>query len=266
MGSMKRLLSLCAVVPTLFLFSSVAGAASTAVPEVFHPPINIFGVEHDHVSSGNWSGYAAQSASQFTQVTGSWVEPTATCTGLGRTYGSFWDGLDGYTSSSVEQIGADSDCTGLNSPSYYAWYEFYPAGSVDLSTSQYPVKPGDTLTASVTRSGTSYTLSLHSSEGWTFTTTQTGSDANSSAEWVAEAPDTCFLGIFCTNAKLTDFGSVTFSGATASTGGSASPISTFTADGGPHEITMTTSAGVTRAQPSALTSTGTGFSDTWVHN
>jgi hypothetical protein len=29
---------------------------------------------------------------------------------------------------------------------------------------------------------------------------------------------------------------------------------------------MTTSAGATRAKPSALTSGGEGFSDTWVHN
>jgi hypothetical protein len=263
---MKRLLSLCAVVPTLFLFSSLAGAASTSAPEVFHSPINIIGVEHNKVTSGNWSGYAVQSTSEFTQVTGSWVEPTATCTGLGRTYAAFWDGLDGYTSSSVEQIGADSDCKNIDSPSYYAWYEFYPAASVTLSTTQYPVKPGDTLTATVTRSGTSYTLSEHSSEGWAFSTTQTGSDANTSAEWVAEAPDTCLLGIFCSNAKLTNFGSVTFSGATASTGGTAAPVSSFTDASGPHEITMQSSAGATRAAPSALTSNGEGFTDTWAHN
>ncbi len=176
---MKRVLSLCAVLPTLFLFSSVAGAASTAVPQVFHSPINILGVEHNKVTSGNWSGYAVESPSQFTEVLGSWVQPTAKCTSLGRTYGAFWVGLDGYTSSSVEQLGTDSDCKNVNSPTYYAWYEMYPAASVTISTTQYPVKPGDTMTASVTRAGTSYTLSLHSSEGWTFSTTQTGSDANS---------------------------------------------------------------------------------------
>jgi hypothetical protein len=141
----------------------------------------------------------------------------------------------------------------------------YPAASVDISTTQFPVKPGDTMTASVTRSGTSYTLSLQSSEGWTFSTTQTGSDANTSAEWVAEAPDTCLL-IFCSNAKLTNFGSMTFSGAQAAIGGSLQPVSSFTTNSGPHEITMTTSSGATRAQPSALSSNGEAFSDTWAHN
>ncbi len=262
---MKRFLSLFAVLPTLFLFSSVAGAASTAAPQVFHSPINILGLEHNKVTSGNWSGYAVESPSQFTEVLGSWVQPTAKCTSLGKTYGSFWVGLDGFTSKSVEQLGTDSDCKNVNSPTYYAWYEMYPAASVDISTTQFPVKPGDTMTASVTRSGTSYTLSLQSSEGWTFSTTQTGSDANTSAEWVAEAPDTCVL-IFCSNARLTNFGSMTFSGAQAAIGGSLQPVSSFTTNSGPHEITMTTSSGATRAQPSALSANGEAFSDTWVHN
>jgi hypothetical protein len=121
------------------------------------------------------------------------------------------------------------------------------------------------LTASVTRSGTSYTLAMKSSEGWTFSTTQTGSDANSSAEWIAEAPDTCVL-IFCSNAKLTNFGAVDFSGSEAATGGALEPVSSFTTNSGPHEITMATSTGVTRAQPSALSSSGEGFSDTWHHS
>ncbi|HWF14764.1 MAG TPA: G1 family glutamic endopeptidase [Acidimicrobiales bacterium] len=262
---MKRLLSLLAVLPTLFLFSSVAGAASSAVPQVFHSPINILGIERNNVTSENWSGYAVESPSQFTEVLGSWVQPTAKCTNLGKTYGAFWIGLDGFASSSVEQLGTDSDCKNINSPTYYAWYEMYPAASVTVSPTQFPVKPGDTMTASVTRSSTSYTLSLHSSEGWTFSTTQSGSDANSSAEWVAEAPDTCLL-IFCSNAKLTNFGSVTFSGAQAATGGSLEPVSSFTTNSGPHDITMTTSSGTIRAQPGALTAGGEGFSDTWVHN
>ncbi len=265
---MKRLLSVFAALPTVLLFSSAAGAASTVAPQNLHGPINILGVEHDNVQSSNWSGYAVEAPSQFTEVTGTWVQPPATCPFLGgSTYSSFWVGLDGYASSSVEQLGTDSDCGGLfgGTASYYAWYEMYPGASVDLSTAQYPVQPGDTLTASVTRSATNYVLAMKSSEGWTFTTTQTGSDANSSAEWIAEAPDTCFL-IFCNNTALTDYGSVTFSGAEAATGAALEPVSSFTTNGGPHDITMTNGAGVTRAQPSSLTVNGEGFTDTWDHN
>jgi hypothetical protein len=262
---MKRFLSLCAVASTLFVATPVAAAASAAVPQIFHKPINILGVEHNAVTSTNWSGYAVESPTQFTEATGTWVQPAATCNTSGHTYGAFWVGLDGYNSKSVEQLGTDSDCTRPNSPSYYAWYEMYPAASVNISPTQFPVAPGDTLTATVTRSGTSYTLSLKSSEGWTFSTNQTGSDANSSAEWVAEAPDICFL-IFCSNAHLTNFGTMNFSSAQAATGGALSPVSSYTTNSGPHEITMVTNGGVTRAQPSALTSTGEGFSDTWHHS
>jgi len=262
---MKRFVSLCAVLSVMLVCTPAAGALPAAATKVFYPPITIIGAHNDNVTSGNWSGYAVASTSQFTEVAGSWVQPKATCSSFGKTYAAFWVGLDGYTSSSVEQLGTDSDCTGLNSPSYYAWYEMYPAGSVDLSTTQYPVKVGDTLTGTVVRSGTSYTLSLQSSEGWNFSIVKTGSDANSSAEWIAEAPQICTLGIFCSNAKLSNYGAMTFSASQAATGGALSPISSFTAASGPHAITMASSSGTVRAQPSALISGGQSFSDTWKH-
>jgi hypothetical protein len=254
------------MLPSAFVAAAPAtNTVSQVVTSVIHRPINAVSIRHDAVTSTNWSGYAVAATNQFTEATGTWVQPAATCNELlGKTYAAFWVGIDGYTSSSVEQLGTDSDCTGRSSPSYYAWWELYPANSVDLSTSQYPVSPGDTLTASVTFASGDYTLTLKSSRGWTFTTTQAGSDANSSAEWIAEAPEICSF--FCTNAKLSDFGTMKFSSSEAATGGSLEPISSFTASGGPHEITMATSTGTTRAAPSALATGGEGFSDTWAHN
>jgi Peptidase A4 family len=64
-------------------------------------------------------------------------------------YASFWVGIDGYSTGTVEQIGTDSDCSN-GSPSYYAWYEFYP---------KYPyiipiqIKVGDIISAEVSYSG-----------------------------------------------------------------------------------------------------------------
>ena len=232
---------------------------------MFHSPINILGFEQNNVTSGNWSGYAVESPSQFTEVLGSWVEPTAKCTSLGKTYGAFWVGLDGYTSKSVEQLGTDSDCKNVNSPSYYAWYEMYPAASVNHSTTQFPVKPGDTMTASVTRSGTSYTLSLHE---------QRGLD-------VLDHPDRqrrqhlgrmgCRgAGHLCADLlqqRQTDELRIDHVlGRRSGHRLSLEPVSSFTTNSGPHDITMTTSSGATRAQPSALTSDGEGFTDTWAHN
>jgi hypothetical protein len=226
-------------------------------------------IGNDVVTSGNWSGYAIESSSKFTDAQGSWVEPTATCATAGQQFSSFWVGIDGYSSNSVEQLGTDSDCTGLGEPNYYAWYEMYPAGSVTLSPSTYPVHPGDTLTAEVKVTfSVLYTLTLHSSAGWTFTTTKFRIGlAKSSAELIAESPEICGLG-GCSLASLADFGTAHFTGAQATlAGGTAQPFSAFTSASGPHEIIGETSTGTIRAQPSVL-SPGTGgdsFSIAWEH-
>ena len=106
------------------------------------------------VQSANWAGYA-DTNDTFNSVASSWTEPTVNCAEqqlrvVGRHPGTehsgraarwpgaasaFWVGLDGYTSTSVEQLGTDSDCDS-GTPSYYAWYEMYPNPSVTLP-SQY---------------------------------------------------------------------------------------------------------------------------------
>jgi hypothetical protein len=242
-----------------------AGSASAAIR--VGPLIPLSKIHADTVTSSNWSGYAVQSTSPFTDVTGTWVQPAATCSTTTAQYAAFWAGIDGYASKSVEQLGTDSDCKGKNKPSYYAWWEMYPADSVDLSTSQYPVKPGDTLSAEVSVSGTSFTLSLLSSEGWRFSTVQSGSGlAQSSAEMIAESPEICTL-IFCHLAQLSNFGTANFSNVQAAVnGGADQPFSAFTADSGPHDIVATTSSGTVRAQPSALSASGNAFSIAWKHS
>ncbi len=223
------------------------------------------GTRNDVVTSTNWSGYATQDASKFTYVTGTWVQPAVTCPSRSTQYASFWAGIDGYSSNSVEQLGTDSDCVGRGRASYYAWYEMYPASSVDISKTSYPVKPGDTMTASVSVSGTSFTLKLtDSTAGWTFSTTKTGSGlAQSSAELIAESPEICSL--TCRLAQLADFGTVHFTNAEAAvSGGTAQPFSAFTYASGPHEIVMETSNGTVRAQPSSLATSA--FSITWKHS
>jgi hypothetical protein len=140
----------------------------------------------------------------------------------------------------------------------------YPAYPVTLSFAKYPVQPGDTLTASVSVSGTQYTLSMTSSRGWKFSKTVAGSASlkQSSAEWIAEAPASA-SGIL----PLADFGTVSFTGCTATVaGGNSGAISRFTASGGPHALNMETPNGTPRATPSALTSSGKAFTVTWEHH
>jgi hypothetical protein len=214
-------------------------------------------ISRSTVTSTNWSGYADTGAT-FTDVKGSWVQPAVTCPSKSAQYSSFWIGIDGYDSNSVEQIGTDSDCRGRNRPSYYAWYEMYPAGSVQTPLS---VQPGDALTAEVSVSGSTYTLRLADSRSGVYTTTQTSSgNADSSAEWIAESPEICAF--YCSLAQLANFGTVYFSSASASAGSVTGAISAFANT----KIVMETSNGTVRAQPSALSTDGSAFSDTWNHS
>jgi hypothetical protein len=215
---------------------------------------------HSTSSSTNWSGYAVTGGNgAYTDVKGSWVEPSVKCGSRQTAYSSFWVGLDGYNSNSVEQLGTDSDCS-RGRPTYYGWYEMYPNPSYELSPSSYPVSPGDTLTAEVHYNGNStYTLSESSSRGWHFSTTQSGSFTNSSAEWIAEAPSSCSY--TCKVLPLANFGTVNFSSSTAN-GNSIGSYGSSTWV----EITMTTSGGTVKAQPSGLNGSGNGFSDTWHHS
>jgi hypothetical protein len=206
------------------------------------------------VESSNWSGYA-DTGSSFSKATGSWTEPGASCS-RSTTYAAFWVGIDGYSSDSVEQDGTFIEC--YDRTAYqYSWWEMYPTN--DIQVVGESVAAGDSISASVVRSGDNYTLSVTDSTHTanSFSTTQSCSDcANSSAEWIAEAP--C-----CTSSggilPLADFGTWSENGATVTEGSSSGVISSFTDD----EITMVDGSGLVEAQPGPLNSSGNGFSVTW---
>jgi hypothetical protein len=205
------------------------------------------------VESTNWSGYA-DTGSGFSTVTGSWTEPTATCSGRTESLAAFWVGIDGYSSDSVEQDGTLVECY-RGTAYYYTWWEMYPTN--DIQVVGETLKAGDAISASVVRSGSSYTLkvtdSTHTANS--FTTTQTCSScANSSAEWIAEAPSGS-SGVY----PLADFSSWSASNASVTEGTTSGVISSFTDD----EITMVDNSGATKALPSALNSSGNGFSVSW---
>jgi Peptidase A4 family len=211
-------------------------------------PLVAHGGPANAASSTNWSGYAATTGT-FTSVSASWVEPTGTCSGSAK-YSSFWVGLDGYNSSTVEQTGSEVDCSG-STAEYYSWYEMYPANPVNFSNT---VRPGDHFTGSVTHTGgNSYTLKLSdTTQGWNHSVTKSlPSAANSSAEVIAEAPCcTASDGIL----PLAHFSPVTFSSATVN----GSAIGNFS----PTEIIMVDSAGNAKDSVSSL-SGGNSFKVTW---
>jgi len=288
-------LASAAASPAAAAAPATSAATGLPTPGLYHVPIigkvvlpglgSLLGHSLRHatnVQSSNWSGYA-DTADTYNSVAASWTEPTVNCSssasgggllggllggnGLGNLLGpggsasSFWVGLDGYASSSVEQLGTDSDCSG-GTPVYYAWWEMFPNPSQVLSSS-YPVHPGDQITAWVASNsaGTQFYLAeKDTTAGWSFSTTQTASNgfARSSAEVVAEAPSSCNL-LFCSEVPLPNFGQVSFSNANLiDASGNNGSLSSFTAN----EITMA-SGGRTLAVPSNLSADGRSFSIAW---
>lgn len=202
------------------------------------------GSAHANATSTNWSGYAA-TGSTFSSVSTTFTQPAVDCS-KGDGYSSFWVGLDGYSSNSVEQTGTEADCSG-GVASYSSWYEMYPKAPVNYSNT---VRPGDSITETVSFSGSSsYTLTLkNSTEGWTRTVTKKLANAKrSSAEVIAEAPYSG--GVL----PLSDFGKVSFNNSTAN----GSSLGSFNPTG----INMVSSSGTPEATTSSIS--GGSFSITW---
>ena len=152
-----------------------------------------------NIDGQNWSGAAAQ-GSGFSTVTSSWTEPSVSCTSSNDLMAP-WVGIDGYGSASVEQTGVATDCS-TGSAEYAGWYEMYPAAPVYYDN---PVAAGDSISASVTRSGTAYALVLtDNTQGWSKTFNGSYNGANASAEVIIESPTGAYP----------SFGSVNFSGST----------------------------------------------------
>jgi len=245
---------------------SSASFTAAAVSADQHKPMKFHRVRIDgSVESENWSGYAV-TGTGFTKAQGSWTVPAVNCSTTPNTYAAFWVGIDGYSSDTVEQTGTLAYCSGTTA-GYYAWYEFYPAASVEITS--VPVAPGDVLSAEVSYSGTEFTTTItNQTTGKSFSKTGRVRGAErSSAEWIAEAP--C-----CTSAggilPLSDFGVSSFG--EDYTGISDTNFATETSTSGAisafgsdvQEIIMVSSSGAEEAVPSAVSSDGTSFQVTWV--
>ena len=207
--------------------------------------------------SFNWSGYAdaASTAQTFTKVSGAWTAPSVTCSAEDQIT-SGWVGLDGFNSTTVEQLGTTSWCY-QGKAVYYNWYEIYPKAVHQVSTA---LQPGDKVTASVTRTGTSYAFKLTDSttSGNDISVTKTCALAickDTSAEWISERPS--FSTGIAPQAHYNAFkitnGSQTSSGHTGSIG--AGP--------GVNSITMIDSTQTYNLSTVSTLTGGNSFSTTW---
>ncbi|KAF8184452.1 glutamic protease [Pholiota molesta] len=167
--------------------------------------------------SSNWSGAvltSPPSGQTFSTVTGTFVVPTPSGNGAA----SAWVGIDGDTAqNSILQAGVDFTISG-GSVSYDAWYEWFPNYAIDFSN--FGISSGDTITVTVqaTSSTAGYAILENASTGQKVTqaVSSTAALAGQNAEWIVED--------FEENGSLVpfaDFGTVTFTGASASTASSS---------------------------------------------
>lgn len=229
--------------------------------------------------SANWAGYAvtlpAGTARRraFRTVSASWVVQRVACTPGSRSYSSFWVGLGGYyrASRALEQIGTEADCSRAGGSVYDAWYELVPNAPV---TVRLRIHPGDSLAARVTVNGRRVALWLRNvTTGASFSrTVRFNAPDVSSAEWIAEAPSACDDGGNCVSLQLANFGTMSYTGASATTvtgqqGTVSDPAWTQT------RIDLRQSAGGGRfgvaaagasASPSALSADGSSFGVSWM--
>jgi hypothetical protein len=206
-------------------------------------------------TSTNWSGYAAfKTGTTFSDVKGSWVQPAANCSS-GTQYASFWVGIDGYSSNTVEQIGTDADCSS-GQPVYYAWYEMYPQFPVTIPMA---ILPGDTIYAEVQYTAGGFVLTLRDgTQSFSTPVLKMKRADRSSAEWVAEAPSGRG-GVL----PLADFGTVSFTGSYTTGNGHTGTIGDASWQDDP--MTMVTQSNQVKATPSRLKAGGSAFSVTWSH-
>jgi hypothetical protein len=176
----------------------VAGGSVASAAPAPHPLISAWNGYVDTNSAGN----------TYQKASGSWVQPMITC-GASTTGATFWVGIDGYTSDTVEQVGTGVNCSG-GTATYYAWLDMYPAPP---QVAVLTIKPGDHITASVSKSGKNYTLALtDNTTGHGFDSAQTCAPStckDTSAEWIEETSGGPVLGAWKVKGATVKSGSVT---------------------------------------------------------
>jgi hypothetical protein len=242
------LLSLAVAVSAAAAAAAPAAASSTAAPATAW-----VGLVHalprgaDH-SDQTWSGYAVTGDGPYTKITGRWTVPTMNCS-HGRGDASPWVGIDGWSNNTVEQIGIDLDCYN-GTGSYHPWVEMYPGPSDYFHET---VHAGDTLTASVSVSGRTWTLTeTDSTAGWTRTFYRTPKQAAQEASAEAILEDVGNGGA----PPVPDFNKVTFASVTVD----GTPLASA---GTAHQTTLERGS-TPLSQESPLS--GGGFSITWLHH
>ena len=271
-----------------FAFEDLAGGNGSATAAHHQSAGTATPLAPSATGSTNWSGYSVTSGKNtVTSVSGTWKVPTVTASANPQTYSSVWVGIDGFSSSTVEQIGTEQDV--INGTKVYdVWWEMYPTNYEQVITTQttstgatikgssFAISPGDTISASVVYVGTNarglqlFKLTIaDTTKGEFFTTTQAQSSrqnsrvSRSSAEWILEAPT-----VGGGQSAVANFSPATFTSASATINGATGPIDdgSFSPSSGTqanlYSIDMVSQSGATLDQVGGLTDSGSSSSFT----
>jgi len=184
---------------------------------------SISNTTHEEYSS-NWAGavLVADSAT-YTSVTGTFTVPTPSSPNgdSGSYSASAWVGIDGDTcGNAILQTGVDFSIDG-GSVSYDAWYEWYPDYAYDFSGISFNAGDQVQLTVSATSESEGSATIENLSTGQTVTQSLSSSSSlcEYNAEWIVEDYEEGSSLV-----SFANFGTVTFSGASAGTNsGSVGP-------------------------------------------
>lgn len=168
--------------------------------------------------STNWSGYAdvACPTCALRYVSADFTVPHLNLTkSSDGAVAGHWVGLDGWGSTTVEQVGIDTEVqNGVDK--YYAWFEMFPAPTQVWALA---ASPGDNIQVSVYTVNGTYYLSLNDTTlgaGFDATATlPTGyTGRNHSAEVITEAPSQLTSTGSLAQVPLADYGQVNYNNAT----------------------------------------------------
>ncbi len=211
------------------------------------------------VGSLSWAGYAVSSGLLLqdpvvTGVNGSWVVPNVSVS-PGDTYSSAWIGIGGLEDKTLIQVGTEHDSFS-GQEVYRAWYELLPERAILIDG--MTVSPGDVMTASidlVDATANNWQIEIvDTTTGQSFRQVFVYASSKLSAEWIVERPN-----VNNRTSALADFGSVTFTGATAQVGGRLGRISSFPN----YEIVMNNLQNDLLASVSPLNADGSSFTVTF---
>jgi len=178
------------------------------------------------LTSTDWAGYSVatdfNSPKQLvTGVSGSWTVPQVIAS-QNDTFSAAWIGIGGQLDQTLIQTGTEHDSIN-GTAEYSAWYELLPDFSIDINMT---ISPGDKITASIEllNSATNeWTIDIaDTTNGQRFQQNVQYNSPRLSAEWIVERPT-----IGQDVGTLANFGSVTFTAASATIQGNTGSITNF---------------------------------------